>query len=137
MLNVRSKLTQSRYHVPEHLSQHIDYVTPGLKLVPVVKRTVKREAKSTKTTRSAAVSHLVHKVALGEGHDYDYKSPASSALPAAVQACGVNITVACWRALYDIPAKLPKATKANSLGLFEQGDYFAKSDIDAYVKEFG
>jgi len=45
-------------------------------------------------------------------------------------------TVACWKALYGIPDVLPKATKGNSLGLFEQGDYFAESDIDLYMAEF-
>jgi tripeptidyl-peptidase-1 len=70
------------------------------------------------------------------GHDFDYKCPAAKTLPAALQGCGVNITVACWKALYGIPDVLPKATKGNSLGLFEQGDYFAESDIDLYMAEF-
>jgi tripeptidyl-peptidase-1 len=33
------------------------------------------------------------------------------------------------KALYQIPPAT-KATPGNTLGLFEQGDYFAKSDLD-------
>jgi tripeptidyl-peptidase-1 len=57
-------------------------------------------------------------------------------LPEDVQGCGVNITPPCWKALYQIPADLPKATPGNTLGLFEQGDYFAKSDIKSYLATF-
>jgi tripeptidyl-peptidase-1 len=57
-------------------------------------------------------------------------------LPEDVQGCGVNITPPCWRALYGIPKTLPKATKGNSLGLFEQGDYFSKADIKSYLKMY-
>ena len=57
-------------------------------------------------------------------------------MPEDVQGCGVNITPPCWRALYGIPAVLPKATPGNSLGLFEQGDYFAESDLKSYLEMF-
>jgi tripeptidyl-peptidase I len=55
-------------------------------------------------------------------------------LPEDVQGCGVNITPPCWKALYQLPAVSPPATKANSLGLFEQGDYFAVSDVQSYLE---
>lgn len=118
------------YHVPEHLSSHIDYITPGLKLTPVVKRTVKNK-RSTQVSKK-----LKNGPKKASNHNYDYKCPAATKLPVDLQGCGVNITVACWKALYGIPDKLPKATKSDSLGLFEQGDYFAESDIDKYLAEF-
>ena len=68
--------------------------------------------------------------------NWHWKPPGAGSLPEDVQGCGVNITPPCWRALYQIPAVLPKATKENSLGLFEQGDYFAKSDIKSYLELF-
>lgn len=57
-------------------------------------------------------------------------------LPEDVQACGVNITPPCWKALYQLPTVLPPATEGNSLGLFEQGDYFAISDVQSYLKTY-
>lgn len=52
-----------------------------------------------------------------------------------LQLCGYNMTPTCIKALYDIP-DATKARKGNSLGLYEQGDYFAKSDIDLFYKEY-
>lgn len=56
-------------------------------------------------------------------------------LPTELQGCGFNITPACIKALYGIP-DATKATKGNSLGLYEQGDYFAKEDLDLYYKNY-
>jgi tripeptidyl-peptidase-1 len=35
------RLRHARYHVPEHLQPHINYIPPSIRLTPVVKRTVK------------------------------------------------------------------------------------------------
>lgn len=95
-----------------------------------MKRTVKNK-RSTQVSKK-----LKNGPKKASNHNYDYKCPAATKLPVDLQGCGVNITVACWKALYGIPDKLPKATKSDSLGLFEQGDYFAESDIDKYLAEF-
>jgi tripeptidyl-peptidase-1 len=57
-------------------------------------------------------------------------------LPEDVQGCGVNITPPCWKALYQLPEVSPPVTSENSFGLFEQGDYFAISDLQSYLKLF-
>jgi tripeptidyl-peptidase-1 len=62
-------------------------------------------------------------------------SEAEAALPPALQNCSTNITPDCIRALYGVP-KPTKAIPGNSLGLYQQGSYFAKSDVDAYFKAY-
>jgi tripeptidyl-peptidase-1 len=57
-------------------------------------------------------------------------------LPEDVQGCGLNITPPCWKALYKLPKVNPPSTPENSLGLFEQGDYFAISDVQSYLKTY-
>jgi tripeptidyl-peptidase-1 len=65
-----------------------------------------------------------------------YSIPAKAlSLPAELQGCGYNMTPTCIKAMYDIP-DATKARKGNSLGLYEQGDYFAKSDLDLFYKEY-
>ncbi|KAL1979563.1 hypothetical protein VTN96DRAFT_5563 [Rasamsonia emersonii] len=122
-----------KYHVPEHLQPHIDYITPGVKLTPVVKRTVqvKRE------------SHLYPKrpnrVSLQsspfDGFPLDYKPPSAANLPEDLQGCGRNITPTCIKALYQIP-NATLATPGNSLGLYEQGDYFNEGDVNLFYAEY-
>lgn len=104
-----------------------------MKLAPVVKRSIPHK-RSTLINRSAAdKKHRPKKI---HDHDFKYKCPAAEHLPTDVQACGVNITYACWKALYKLPDVIPELTAGNSLGLFEQGDYFAEADVDLYFKEF-
>jgi tripeptidyl-peptidase-1 len=117
--------------VPEHLQPHIDYITPGIKLTPVVKRTVKREI--TKRA-SHAVKAPVH-VAVPASTDSAGISAAAAALPPTLQNCSTNITPDCIRALYGIPAN-PVAVPGNSLGLYQQGSYFAESDVNAYFARY-
>lgn len=60
---------------------------------------------------------------------------AAAALPAALQNCSTAITKACIQALYSIP-DAPPAVPGNSLGLYEQGSYFAESDINLYYAAY-
>ncbi|OQE42187.1 hypothetical protein PENCOP_c004G05160 [Penicillium coprophilum] len=122
------KIGCEEYHVPEHIQAHIDYITPGVKLSPIVK----------KSTKQKRMSHLVQFKGSVEADDI-FKSAVISekakSLPADLQKCGSEMTPACIKALYNIP-DATKAHKGNSLGLYEQGDYFAKSDLDLYYKAY-
>lgn len=62
-------------------------------------------------------------------------SDKALSLSSELQGCGYNMTPTCIKAMYDIP-DAKTAVKGNTLGLYEQGDYFAKSDIDAFYKEY-
>ncbi|PBP20191.1 hypothetical protein BUE80_DR009055 [Diplocarpon rosae] len=119
-----------KYHVPEHLSSHIDYITPGIKLSPVVKRTVKRNSKRA--------SHLIHaSVPIGVPADGKSKavSAAVAALPPILRNCSIEMSPDCIRALYSIP-QTPVAVDGNSLGLFQQGSYFAKTDLNLFYEKY-
>ncbi|KAH6681702.1 peptidase S8/S53 domain-containing protein [Halenospora varia] len=118
------------YHVPEHLQLHIDYITPGIKLTQVVKRNVK--AKRGLPWFPKPVKHLSNP---WDGVPWHYKPPGAQSLSEDLQGCGRNITPACIKALYHIP-NATKSTAGNSLGLYEQGDYFAKSDLDLFYAKY-
>lgn len=90
--------------------------------------------------RSPIVKSLVHKLPIPDAASFkvnELSAAAAAALPEDVKYCPGNITYACWRYLYQIPdASTIPASAGNSLGLFEQGDYFAKKDMDSYYKQF-
>ena len=113
--------------MPEHLQPHIDYITPGIKLTPVVKRTVK-----TKRGTPYAAKSPIH---VSVDQDSQGLTAADSTLPPELQGCGANITPECIRALYGIP-KATVATPGNSVGLYQQGSYFAESDVNLYFKAY-
>ncbi|KAJ6031227.1 subtilisin-like protein [Penicillium herquei] len=123
------KIGYDNYHVPEHIQRHIDYITPGVKLTPVMK-------KHTKAKRASQLAYVKPNAvaAASVGSHYELSAKALS-LSADLQGCGYNMTPTCIKAMYDIP-DAKTAVKGNSLGLYEQGDYFAKSDIDLFYKEY-
>ncbi|KAM3067871.1 hypothetical protein ACMFMG_011355 [Clarireedia jacksonii] len=118
------------YHVPEHLAPHIDYITPGVKLTPVKKRSVKVKRGTPYVEKRSNRVVKTH-----EHQNYTWTPPAVANLSSDLQGCGTNMTPTCIKAMYKIP-DATKATPGNSLGLYEQGDYFAESDIDLFYAEY-
>jgi len=51
----------------------------------------------------------------------------AAALPPDLQACGVNMTPTCIRALYNIPIATINHS-ANTLGIYEEGDIYAQAE---------
>ncbi|KAJ5346446.1 Peptidase S8/S53 subtilisin/kexin/sedolisin [Penicillium brevicompactum] len=122
------KIGCEEYHVPEHIQHHIDYITPGVKLSPIVK-------KSSMAKRASHLAHSQKGVESGSIAEAKVIPAEALSLPAELQSCGSDMTPACIKALYHIP-DAHKAHKDNSLGLYEQGDYFAKSDLDLYWRDY-
>jgi tripeptidyl-peptidase I len=112
--------------VPEHLASHIDYITPGIKLTPVVKRTV-----STKRGSPWAAKAPFYVKADESGEI----TAADASVPASLANCSTEITPACIKALYNIP-KATFATPGNSLGLYQQGSYFSKEDLNSFFSSY-
>jgi len=121
MCNRGRKLERSHfsfsYHVPKHIQEHIDYITPGLKLMPSVAK------------RGFGMSG--HKGALPpKRRPYHHHHT-----PSDLAHCDVAITPACIAALYGIPAgKL--ADPSNAMGIFEEGDFYSQEDLDLFFANF-
>ncbi|KAJ5133905.1 Aorsin [Penicillium atrosanguineum] len=108
------KIGCDSYHVPEHIQGHVDYVTPGVKLSPVVK-------KRSHTKRASNLAHSKPNAKAVSASDSHFQVPAKAlSLSKDLQLCSYNMTPTCIKALYDIP-DATKARKGNSLGLYEQG----------------
>lgn len=73
--------------MPDHLASRIDYITPGIKLSPVIKRTVER-----KTKREFASVHVPIHANVPAEEEAQMLSAAAAALPAALQNCSRLVT---------------------------------------------
>lgn len=124
------KLGCDHYSLPQNIQHHIDYITPGVKLSPaMVKREVDIRGHVPWFPRHGPKS-FPH-----ETHAFNSPLAADSDLPANLLDCATNMTVSCYRALYGIPSN-PVAVPGNSLGIYELGDFYAQSDIDATFAAF-
>lgn len=52
--------------------------------------------------------------------------------------CDVAITPACIQALYDFKPLSPhaKVSSNNSMGIFEDGDFYAQADLNSFFTNF-
>ncbi|QKX54466.1 uncharacterized protein TRUGW13939_01552, partial [Talaromyces rugulosus] len=106
-----------KYHVPDNVQNHIDYINPGIRLPKVNRRSL--------FTRQDTV--------LGPVHEPKTRPFAEPVNMGNLSSCDIAITPKCIQALYQIPPA-NSAQDGNSMGLFEEGDYYAGEDLDLFFK---
>ncbi|KAK5116014.1 hypothetical protein LTR62_000470 [Meristemomyces frigidus] len=131
-----------QYHLPRHIQQHVDYITPGIKLlapegiassshdIPLTKRGdsegeigLHRNSKSVARTRGPHVR----------------KPKAGPPVNASdLSICDQVITPACVAALYHIPmSNLTSPNANNSLGIFEaEIQFWDQTDLNLFYANF-
>jgi tripeptidyl-peptidase-1 len=109
------------YHLPSHLSHHIDYVSPGVKHRQLRKRTILAKRPPHIMDNNPALHQPF---------------TAESQMHANLSNCDVLITPACIAALYDIPKPSSDVAKGNALGIFEEGDFYAQKDLDLFFAKY-
>lgn len=124
------RVGSDEYYLPEHIREHIDFITPGIKFsASLTKRTIT----SPNTKRSSPHARGPKK---SKPTNEQTAYPASaSALPVELQNCGVNMTIACVKALYDIP-ETTYTDEINAMGLYECGDVYAQEDLNLFFETF-
>lgn len=119
----------SAYHVPKNIKEHIDYITPGIKLLaPVDNLRKKRQANTLSLNR----------------RDESPKRPSMQYEPSwpapqnasDLSTCDIAITPACIAALYQIPPG-HSANPNNSMGIYESElEFYTQADLDSFFTNF-
>ena len=114
------------YHLPHHLVEHIDYITPGIKLLaPPESHKSKRALVENRALEERRSSHSR---AL---HDLRVK-PKAPANATDLSICDQIITPACIAALYNITKGTSKHPN-NSMGVFESElQFYTQLDLDSF-----
>ncbi|KAI1084228.1 peptidase S8/S53 domain-containing protein [Whalleya microplaca] len=121
------RLGCDEYYLPKYVSEHVDYITPGVKLSgPLSKKAIGYRGRKSK-------SRLRHR-SLPSNEAWKLSSVAHN-LSIELRDCALNFTPSCYRALYNIPSK-NIALPGNSVGLFEIHDTFSQEDIDLFYAEY-
>ncbi|KAI1455382.1 Pro-kumamolisin, activation domain-containing protein [Annulohypoxylon moriforme] len=122
------KVACEEYHLPSHIREHVDYVTPGIKLILGTED--KKLAASRKQKRD---SHLT------KGANSPLPLPPPELNSTNLTTCDTVMTIPCIRALYQIPsssASLPSPNPTNQLGIYEFGDSYNQIDLDHFYRTF-
>lgn len=132
-----SKVGCNQYHLPKHVQDHVDYVTPGLKssILDLRHLSLKKRSTSSKPGVSKSLSHR-------KRHEKLKKIVATSHVAnlntSSLDTCDEVITPACLRALYSFDAPSTNATVSanNSLGIFEEGDFYGQEDFNNFFQKY-
>jgi tripeptidyl-peptidase-1 len=115
------------YHIPEDIRKHIDYVTPGIKLLAPV------ESHASKKRDAALAAEGLEKRNL---HGVLKVENAPHTDPNDLSTCDIAITPACVAALYKIPKSI-SAHPDNSLGIFESElEFYTQQDLDLFFDNY-
>ncbi|KAF4237496.1 hypothetical protein CNMCM8980_006955 [Aspergillus fumigatiaffinis] len=120
----RSHIACREYHVLQSVQRHIDYITPGIKLLEV--EGVKRTRSIEKRSLGSPLPPILEGLTL----------PLSELLGNTLGLCDIAVMPACVHAIYNI-SEGTKATKGNELGIFEDlGDVYSQEDLDLFFSTF-
>lgn len=108
-----------RYHLPSHLSHHIDHVKPGVTLSGPLSKVVTETAKLPHFPRAADTT----------------SKPPPNISATSLTDCGTWITPACIKALYNIPDAALNHPN-NTLGVFEYGTPYNQLDLDLFFSHY-
>lgn len=111
------------YHLPKHIQEHVDYITPGVKLLAPFDNTFEKRDGPTRSRNRQPMRHWPA-----------WPGPFNSS---DLSVCDVAITPACVAALYRIPPAYGKPVAGNSMGIFESElQYWAQEDLDSFFTNF-
>ncbi|PCH35494.1 subtilisin-like protein [Wolfiporia cocos MD-104 SS10] len=124
-----------KYHLPEHVSRHVEIVTPTLHFDVKPRRApVHLDKRSISVGGQYTSAHSVGQPGLGASFPNitgDIKGILSD-----LKNCDVQITPDCLRALYDF-TYTPNATEKNSIAIVEYTPQaYVPSDLDIFFEMF-
>ncbi|KAI2632647.1 putative alkaline serine protease AorO [Hypomontagnella submonticulosa] len=138
------------YHVPKHIQEHIDYITPGIKLMgygntqqpPPKKREERNSRTGPRLSQKISESEIAN--LMSERSKHGPSQSASSVQPADVASgnytlpggCDQYVTPDCIRSMYGIP-KGTKKHPDNRMGIFQSlGQHYTQYDLDKFFWSF-
>ncbi|EFW99720.1 protease s8 tripeptidyl peptidase [Grosmannia clavigera kw1407] len=121
-----------QYHLPGHIQEHVDYVTPGVKAVVM---DLERRQKRSTTSKKMKAKRVTQTLARNARRKLrPFPRNVGDVTAANLTACDTVLTPACIQALYNFTAPEVDATVStdNALGIFEEGDHYDQADLNSF-----
>ena len=125
------------YRLPKHIQEHVDYISPGVKLLaPRKPRRDLLESRSSSIKLASGQQPEKRSFHVSDTKKF-YEMPVlKKAANGSLDTCDVAITPQCVQALYKFPNGT-KADPSNAMGIFEDlGDVYAQEDLNLFYANF-
>ncbi|KAK3937810.1 peptidase S8/S53 domain-containing protein [Diplogelasinospora grovesii] len=127
----------SDYHVPGDVTRHVDYITPGIRLLSAgysehSLRRMRRRSLPVPTVsrhhdRKGMEADHIHKVHIAATPPNQYDAPYVKTGP-----CSYEVTPDCVQRQYQLPNG-SRSIPGNELGIFQSlSQHYAQADLDSY-----
>ncbi|TVY82742.1 Tripeptidyl-peptidase sed1 [Lachnellula suecica] len=114
-----SDVSTEEYHLPSHIQEHVDYITPGTRL------------RQRKVQPRLVDGELETRSTQGQ-RPRPYITQLPGAPNVSSSNCDVYVTAECTRVQYSIP-NTTTAAPGNELGIFESLDvHYSRHDLDVF-----
>ena len=133
----RSMISCDQYHIPAYLQEHIDYITPGTKGIHVSSSELRKRQWGSGHHGTGGPTW---------GNPFGWRPPHQHGPPPSMPwhphnplaTCDIAITPVCLQALYHFLPQDPNAEVSpnNSMGIFEEGDYYSQKDLNLFFTNF-
>ncbi|EFX03902.1 protease s8 tripeptidyl peptidase [Grosmannia clavigera kw1407] len=122
-----------KYHLPGHIQEHVDYVTPGVKGTVIDLQRLRRRTQPGQERKRVRRSTPKAYRTLDT-----FPEAAANVSTDDLTICDQVLTPACVRALYNFTAPAADATVStnNSLGIFEEDDFYDQADLDVFFNKY-
>ncbi|PBP18115.1 alkaline serine protease [Diplocarpon rosae] len=111
-------ISTQEYHVPAHVREHVDYVTPGTRLRERKIKASRGDELSKRFESTVGARPLITQLP-------GFPNPNTS-------VCDVYVTAECTKVQYELP-DATKASPGNKLGIFQSLDvHYSRADLDVY-----
>lgn len=122
------------YHLPQEIQEHVDFITPGIKMRPDPRELKKLKNKRITKTPIKRDFHPTYTGLrpIGGGEQPAKLIPNFTASLLTPENCDQYVTAACMRSQYSIPNNT-LASPGNELGIFESlDDHYGQHDLDVF-----
>ncbi|KAK8133413.1 hypothetical protein PG984_005425 [Apiospora sp. TS-2023a] len=135
------------YHVPKHIQEHVDYITPGIRLMSLGDTHEPRGKKRSTYSGSNGIDRFIRPVKMLDPAKLNIAANQTGApddgpripwnIPFPLDGdCDKYITPDCIRRLYRVP-KGTKAHPDNKMGIFQGlGQKYTQHDLDTFFRGF-
>ena len=120
-----------QYHLPGPIQKDVDYIVPG-----VIMKSPPASNRGKRAARGSAAPEARGSLPQRDSGHRPRKGVFRDNRRSSLEHCSKVITPECITALYEVPPPPKTIHPNNSLGIYEEGNFYTQVDLDSYFSKY-